>query len=314
MARNRLMVKMLIVTGVMISGATTFMSCTANNNVGTQGKNEMEKVLIASEKKEDNQNGNESKSSDGNNKAEENAGQATINNSNNNDKNSDSKNETVSNENKEDETSVSEEGGQTANAKNVTYKNNNCNNNRPNNRPSNSRPNNSKPNNNSNITTKPNNNTNNNTSGSTNNTPSVENNSTSNSYISEIEQLIFQRVNAERAAASLKPLSYNNTMQKYARIKSKDMGDNNYFDHKDLNGQLITNNMKNDGVTFNAWGENIAYIEGSYNNASLAQKFMDNWMNSSGHRANILSDNYTSIGIGVYKIGNRYYATQEFYR
>jgi len=49
-------------------------------------------------------------------------------------------------------------------------------------------------------------------------------------------------------------------------------------------------------------------------NSQLATKFMDNWMNSSGHRANILSTNFTSIGVGVYKIGNTYYATQEFYK
>ena len=41
---------------------------------------------------------------------------------------------------------------------------------------------------------------------------------------------------------------------------------------------------------------------------------MTNWMNSSGHRANILSSNFSSIGVGVYKIGNKVYATQEFYR
>ena len=72
--------------------------------------------------------------------------------------------------------------------------------------------------------------------------------------------------------------------------------------------------MKADGVSYKAWGENIAYIQGTNSNSALATKFMDNWMNSSGHRANILSTNFSSIGIGVYKIGNTYYATQEFYR
>lgn len=133
-------------------------------------------------------------------------------------------------------------------------------------------------------------------------------------YIAEIEQAIFERVNKERAANGLSPLAYNGTMEYYARYKSKDMGDNGYFDHNDLNGELITAKMKRDGVSYNAWGENIAYIQGSYDNASLANKFMDNWMNSSGHRANILSSNFSSIGIGVYKIGNTYYATQEFHR
>ena len=133
-------------------------------------------------------------------------------------------------------------------------------------------------------------------------------------YIAEIEQAIFQRVNEERSAAGLPALSYNTTMEHYARIKSKDMGDNGYFSHEDKQGNLITTQMKADGVSYRAWGENIAYIQGTNSNSALATKFMDNWMNSSGHRANILSTNFSSIGIGVYKIGNTYYATQEFYK
>jgi uncharacterized protein YkwD len=143
-------------------------------------------------------------------------------------------------------------------------------------------------------------------------TPSPE--ESSDAYIAQIEQAIFQRVNKERAANGLSPLSYNGTMEYYARYKSKDMGDKGYFDHNDLNGELITAKMKRDGITYNAWGENIAYIQGYYDNASLATKFMDNWMNSPGHRANILSSNFSSIGVGVYKVGNTYYATQEFYK
>lgn len=103
-------------------------------------------------------------------------------------------------------------------------------------------------------------------------------------------------------------------MEQYARYKSQDMGDNNYFSHNDLNGNLITVKMKAEGVTYNAWGENIAYIGGVSDANALAQQFMTNWMNSQGHKENILSTNYSSIGVGVYKIGNKVYATQEFYR
>ena len=133
-------------------------------------------------------------------------------------------------------------------------------------------------------------------------------------FMAQVEQAIFQKVNQERAKAGMSALSYNTTMEKYARIKSKDMGDNNYFSHEDLNGNLITTQMKKDGVTYRAWGENIAYIGGVSDPTALANQFMTNWMNSSGHRANILSGNFSSIGIGVYKIGNKVYATQEFYR
>ena len=133
------------------------------------------------------------------------------------------------------------------------------------------------------------------------------------SYIAEIEQAIFQRFNQERTAAGLSALSYNTTMQSYARIKSKDMGDNGYFSHEDQQGNLITVQMKSHGISYRAWGENIAYIKGMTGNSALATRFMDNWMNSPGHKANILSTNFSSIGVGVYKIGDAYYATQEFY-
>ena len=138
--------------------------------------------------------------------------------------------------------------------------------------------------------------------------------SSSDSYIASVEQSIFQIVNQERAKAGLQALTYNTTMEKYARMKSKDMGDNNYFDHYDLSGNLMTAKMKADGVTYSSWGENIAYIGGSVDTSTLGTQFMTNWMNSPGHKANILSTNYSSIGVGVYKIGNKYYATQEFYK
>lgn len=133
-------------------------------------------------------------------------------------------------------------------------------------------------------------------------------------FMLAVETAIFNKVNEERAKAGVPTLTYNTVMEKYARIKSRDMGDNNYFSHEDLNGNLITTQMKNDGVSYKAWGENIAYIGGNVSADALAEQFMTNWMNSSGHRANILSTNFSSIGVGVYKIGNKVYATQEFYR
>lgn len=145
---------------------------------------------------------------------------------------------------------------------------------------------------------------------------STEDNVTSadTNFMAAVETAIYNKVNEERAKAGVPALTYNTVMQKYARIKSQDMGDNNYFSHEDLNGNLITTQMKKDGVSYNAWGENIAYIGGNVSADALAEQFMTNWMNSSGHRANILSTNFSSIGVGVYKIGNKVYATQEFYR
>lgn len=147
-----------------------------------------------------------------------------------------------------------------------------------------------------------------------NNTQTESNTTVNDQFMAQVEQAIFNKVNEERTKAGVAPLTYNTTMEKYARIKSQDMGDNNYFSHTDLSGNYITTQMKADGVTYKAWGENIAYIGGVTDPTALANQFMTNWMNSQGHRENILSTNFSSIGVGVYKIGNKVYATQEFYR
>lgn len=133
-------------------------------------------------------------------------------------------------------------------------------------------------------------------------------------YLSAVEQLIFEKVNVERQKAGLSMLSYDQTMQKYARSKSADMGNRSYFSHENPEGQLITASMQQDGVSYSAWGENIAYIGGISDPQALADQFMTNWMNSEGHRANILSSNFNSMGIGVYEANGKVYATQEFYR
>ena len=75
---------------------------------------------------------------------------------------------------------------------------------------------------------------------------STEDNVTSGdeNFMAAVEMAIYNKVNEERAKAGVSTLTYNTVMQKYARIKSQDMGDNNYFSHEDLNGNLITTQMK----------------------------------------------------------------------
>lgn len=131
-------------------------------------------------------------------------------------------------------------------------------------------------------------------------------------FMAQVEQSIYKQVNEQRVKAGLAPLSYSSTMQSYARNKSLDMGKNNYFSHTNKQGKRMVDDIKADGVPFTSWGENIAYIGGVTDPTALANQFMTNWMNSPGHRANILSPNFTSIGVGVYQSGNKVYATQEF--
>ena len=117
-------------------------------------------------------------------------------------------------------------------------------------------------------------------SGSSETLSVTDNNVTqSDKFMAEVEQAIFNKVNEERVKAGVAPLSYNKTMEKYARIKSQDMGDRGYFDHNNPEGELMTAQMLRDGVTYNAWGENIAYIGGISDANALANQFMTNWMN-----------------------------------
>jgi len=83
-----------------------------------------------------------------------------------------------------------------------------------------------------------------------------------------------------------------------ARIKSKDMIDNNYFSHNSPIYGTPFQMLKNFRISYKAAGENIA------GNSSVEAAFRD-WMNSSGHKANILSDSFNYTGIGIVE-GSKY--------
>ena len=106
------------------------------------------------------------------------------------------------------------------------------------------------------------------------------------------EQEIFNLVNAKRTAAGLVALSIDTEVQKVARDKAQDMVDNNYFSHTSPIYGSPFDMMKSYGIKYKAAGENIA---GNSSNSGAVNA----WMNSEGHKANILSNNYNYTGIGV---------------
>lgn len=132
-------------------------------------------------------------------------------------------------------------------------------------------------------------------------------------FLAEVEQQIFNDVNKEREKQGLKPYTYSQQLQDYARDKSYDMGQKGYFSHEDKKGKLMSDQIKQDDLTFKSWGENIAYVSGTTDPTKLATEFMKVWMNSEGHRDNILSTNFKEIGIGVYEKDGKVFATQEFW-
>jgi uncharacterized YkwD family protein len=101
-------------------------------------------------------------------------------------------------------------------------------------------------------------------------------------------------VNQERAKAGLSPLASDPALANMALDKAKDMYNNNYFDHNSPTYGSPFDMMKAYGISYSYAGENIA--KGQRN----PQEVMTAWMNSAGHRQNILSPNFTKIGVAYY--------------
>jgi len=111
------------------------------------------------------------------------------------------------------------------------------------------------------------------------------------------EQQMLNLVNQERAKNGLPALKADLQLTKLARLKSQDMINKNYFSHQSPTYGSPFDMMKTYGVSYRTAGENIAG-NGSVSGAHTAL------MNSAGHRANILSANFTHIGIGIQSGGN----------
>jgi len=119
-----------------------------------------------------------------------------------------------------------------------------------------------------------------------------------------VEQEVTRLVNIERANAGLPALKNDWELARVAEFKSQDMRDKNYFSHTSPTYGSPFTMMKNFGITYKSAGENIA------SGQQTAAEVVRAWMNSEGHRANILSKNFTHIGVGYVKEGN--YWTQMF--
>jgi spore coat assembly protein SafA/uncharacterized protein, YkwD family len=125
--------------------------------------------------------------------------------------------------------------------------------------------------------------------------------------VKTLEQNVINLVNRERANNGLPLLTGNWELCRVARYKSQDMINKGYFAHQSPTYGSPFKMMEDFGITFTAAGENIAYGQRS------PEEVMNAWMNSPGHRANILSRTYNQIGVGVAKSSNgTYYWTQEF--
>lgn len=128
--------------------------------------------------------------------------------------------------------------------------------------------------------------------GNTGNTGSGTGQGTTTATMNADEKEVFDLINKQRTNNGLTALKIDNEVQRVARIKAQDMVDNNYFAHESPTYGTPFNMLKSFKITYKTAGENIA---GNSSNSGAVTA----WMNSSGHKANILNSNYNYTGIGV---------------
>jgi len=133
-----------------------------------------------------------------------------------------------------------------------------------------------------------------------NNNSDIENND-SDSPTVVMEKQVVKIVNAERAKLKLEPLLIDESLMKSCDIRAKETAVK--FSHDRPDGKSFTTAIE---ISYSAVGENIAYGQNS------AEDVMKSWMNSEGHRNNILSTRFTHIGVGCYENNNRLYWVQLF--
>ena len=118
------------------------------------------------------------------------------------------------------------------------------------------------------------------------------------------EQEVVRLVNAERAKHGLAALTEDWELSRVARYKSQDMHDNRYFAHNSPTYGTPFRMLRAFGLSYRTAGENIAM------GYAAPAAVVAGWMNSEGHRANILSSAYTKIGVGY--VADGHYWTQQF--
>lgn len=140
------------------------------------------------------------------------------------------------------------------------------------------------------------------TSGGTTEVPATANSTD----VSTAEAKAVELMNADRRANGLSDLKVSSALTSVARSHAQDMVARNFFSHTNPDGKGLADRLKQANISYSAAGENLA------ENISV-QAAETALMNSSGHRANILNSNYTTVGIGVsFDSDGNVYVVQDF--
>lgn len=129
--------------------------------------------------------------------------------------------------------------------------------------------------------------------------------------VAEMETAVQQQINKIRTSNNLKPLENNPKLAAVAREYSRKMAREKFFSHTSPQGDTPAQRVRAGGLFYLVVGENLFMSVNAPHPVPLA---VTGWMESPGHRENILRPEYRETGIGVWRNGNTYYITQLFMR
>ncbi|GEM_PF-2792028 len=128
--------------------------------------------------------------------------------------------------------------------------------------------------------------------------------------LSDYEAAVLYLINTVRVSNGLATLQPNQQLTDIARTRSNDMLARGYFSHYTPEGKTVFNIMRECGITFKSAGENLAHSKPA--DIGSPEAFLNAWMNSPSHAANILRDKYGIIGVGMVENGDRRVVTTVF--
>jgi uncharacterized protein YkwD len=126
------------------------------------------------------------------------------------------------------------------------------------------------------------------------------------------EMAITEAINDQRQEHGLEPLEHRDDLAEIARQFSQQMVDEQFFDHVDPAGESVADRVRDTGITFTAVGENLYGAEGPVGMVDHVERSVSGWMDSPGHRENILREVFTQTGVGMASDGTTVRVTQVF--
>jgi len=128
---------------------------------------------------------------------------------------------------------------------------------------------------------------------------------------SALELEVLRRTNQVRTERGLQPLQWDSLAYRAALGHARDMLERSFFAHRNPDGLSVGERMQQAGVLEVTTGENLASFEG-YPDPEIPQRSLTGWMNSPGHRANLLNRDFTHLGVALVRQGRRVVVVQNF--